>query len=229
MINKIKKLLELASDPGASPPEAETAGRMAARLMAKHQIDQAALDDHQFEASVDLAEAEARACRPGKKNAKEVPPWIGIIAFGVKVYTRTRTTRSIHAGYIMFQGPRTDAELAKWLHEYILAQCYKASEGMGLGQSNEFRNGYASAIQRRLKDLAAQRRDEEDHIPAHESTSLVIVKEKILDLMDKRFGPDKSRVKSTGVATSAQGYAAGMSAHLPTNRPLNESGQRRLK
>lgn len=229
MINKIKKLLELASNPASSPGEAETAGRMAARLMAKHQIDQAALDSHQFEVSVDLAEVEARACRPGKKNAKEVPPWIGIIAFGVKVYTRTRTTRSIHPGYIMFQGPRTDVELAKWLHEYILAQCYKASEGLGLGESTLFRNGYASAIQHRLKDLAAQRKDEEDHIPAHESTSLMVVQEKILDLMDKRFGPDRSRIKDTRVTTSAQGFAEGMSAHLPTNRPLNESGQRRLK
>jgi len=229
MIDKIKKLLELASNPAATPSEAETAGRMAARLMAKHQIDQAALDGHQFEVSIDLAEVEARACRPGKKNAQKVPPWIGIIAFGVKVYTRTRITYSIHAGYIMFQGPRTDVELAKWLHEYILAQCYKASEGMGLGESNQFRNGYASAIQNRLKDLAAQRKDEEDHIPAHESTSLVIVQEKILDLMDRRFGPDNSRAKKTDVAISTQGYAAGMSAPLPTNRPLNESGQRRLK
>ena len=47
--------------------------------MAKHEL-----------AEFDLTEAQAMGCRPGKTNAVEVPPWIGIIAYGVKVYTRTR-------------------------------------------------------------------------------------------------------------------------------------------
>ena len=93
--DKVRKLLALASDPGAAPNEAETAARQAAALMAKHQLEEA---DLQLKGAAgklifDLMEGYGRGTRPGKRNAKEVPTWIAIIAYGVRVFTRTYSTQ----------------------------------------------------------------------------------------------------------------------------------------
>ena len=45
MKDKIRALLALAADPSAAPQEAESAGRMAAKLMAKYQIDLGDLEE----------------------------------------------------------------------------------------------------------------------------------------------------------------------------------------
>lgn len=84
------------------PQEAESAGRMAAKLMAKHQIDLGDLEEEALKEEFDLTMMQARACRPGKKNPKVIPPWIGIIAWGVKIYTRTRIRSA--PGQVWFQG-----------------------------------------------------------------------------------------------------------------------------
>ena len=90
ILEKVRKLLALAQDPSAAPNEAETAGRQAAALMAKHDLDMLDVSEDQW----DLVEESMPGCRPGKRNPKEVPPWIGFMAVGVKLYTRTRCYRS---------------------------------------------------------------------------------------------------------------------------------------
>ena len=65
MKDKIRALLALAADPSAAPQEAESAGRMAAKLMAKYQIDLGDLEEEALKAEFDLTEQAARACRPG--------------------------------------------------------------------------------------------------------------------------------------------------------------------
>lgn len=226
LTDKIRKLLALAADPNAAPNEAETAGRMAARLMAKHDIDLADLEEEALRQAWDMTELRAQGCRPGKKNAVEVPPWIGIIAWGVKVYTRTRTTTG--AGYIKFKGPREDVELAKWLHEYLLHQAYEASKGLPLGEANRFRNGFASALQGRLKRMARDRdaSDREDHTGTS-GTALIKVQDARSAEMDRLYGPE-TRGKTTGVKASADGREAGMNAAIPTNRPIASAGRRML-
>ena len=218
---KIRKLLALAADPSAQGAEAETAARQAAKLMAQYEVDLAALDEAQLAAQWDMTTVQAQGCRPGKKNAKEVPPWIGIIAWGVKIYTRTRASQGF--GYVTFKGPREDIELARWLHEFLLHQAYEASKGYGLGEANRFRNGYAAAVQKRLKELTRDREQEE----AGTGTSLVVVKDSRQREMDKFFGPEGNGKKSQ-VGSSAAGYAAGMAASIPTNRPLTRSSNRLL-
>ena len=214
MKDKIRALLALAADPSAAPQESENASRMAAKLMAKYQISLGDLEDEDLKAEFDLTEQAARACRPGKKNPKVIPPWIGIIAWGVKLYTRTRLRSGI--GQMIFQGPREDVELAVWLHELLLEQAYKASNGSP--QPNAFRNGYAGAIQSRLKAMASQR----NQVDKEESTgtALVLVQGKREALMDQAYGPDM-RGKSSKVSQSMEGRLAGAAAHIPTGRPIS--------
>ena len=228
MLEKIKKLLALAQDPSAAPQEAENAARMAAKLMAKHEISQADLDLVQLAREVDLSEGYAKACRPGKKNPKVIPAWINMIAVGVMRFTRARMVMS--GPNLIFRGPRQDVELACWLHEYLVTQCYKVSEGRSISEANAFRNSFAGAVQKRLKDLANIRSQEEGGLTAGESTALAVVQDRLKDLMDQKWGPDSTRIKSARHPTSAEGREAGMNAHIPTNRPVgSQSTTPRLK
>jgi hypothetical protein len=223
MIDKIKKLLALASDPAAARQEAATAARQAAFLMAQHDIDLGDLETAQLAAQWDMSTTEAQGCRPGKKGAVEVPPWIGIIAWGVAIFTRTRTRNG--SGVVRFSGPRSDIELARWLHEYLLHQAYAASKGYGPGESNRFRNGFATALQWRLKKLAKDR-DEVD-LERSSGTSLVRVQDNRQQEMDLHFGP-APKGSNSKVGQSVDGYIAGAKAAIPTNRPLSGSSNRLL-
>jgi len=225
-IEKIQKLLALASDPGAAPQEAETAARQAAYLMAQHDLDLGDLAAVELAAQWDMTTQSAQGCRPGKRNAVEVPPWIGIIAWGVKIFTRTRASNGL--GTVTFKGPREDVVLAVWLHEYLLHQAYAASKGLGLGEANRFRNGFASALQGRLKALAKARDTADQELTAGKSgTSLVRVQDARKQEMDKFFG-DEARGHTSKVGQSIDGYLAGQKAAIPTNRPLTGSSNRLL-
>ena len=226
MKDKIRKLLALAADPHAAPNEAETAARQAAKLMAKHDIDLADLEEEDLRKAWDMTEVKAQGCRPGKKNPTEVPPWIGIIAWGVKIYTRTRASNG--AGYVRFKGPREDVELAKWLHEFLLHQAYAASKGLPLGEANRFRNGFASALQGRLKAMARERdaSDQEDRAGSS-GTALVKVQDARKAEMDRLFG-EEGKGKSSGAKSNSDGYSAGLSASIPTARPIGGESRRLL-
>ena len=215
IIEKVKKLLALASDPSAAPNEAETASRQAASLMAKYNIDLAALSQAELEAEWDITELSMPGCRPGKKDPREVPTWIGVMAFGVKVYTRTRVIA--RGGYVLYRGPRQDCELAQWMLKALIDLAYKQSKASS--DPHAFRNGFASAVQARFKAMAADRAQAEEG-----STALVVV-DKLRAKLDELYGAERtSKARSR---SSDEGYAAGSAAHLPTARPMAQNAQRK--
>lgn len=219
VIEKVKKLLALASDPSAAPNEAETAGRMAASLMAKYNLDLATLTDQELEAEWDMTELSMPGCRPGKRDPREVPAWIGIMAFGIKLYTRTRCTK--RGGYVIYRGPRQDCELAQWMLKALIDLAYKQSKASN--DPTGFRNGFATAVQRRLKDMAADR----DHADQEAGSTALVVVDKLRQKMDELYGSgDGSRKSHT--RTSNEGYDAGKQAHIPTARPVSATSQRLL-
>lgn len=215
MKDKIRKLLALASDPNAAPGERDNASRMAAKLMAKHDIELSDLKEEELKAEFDLTTGEAPGCRPGKKNASEVPPWIGIIAWGVKVFTRTRATHG--RGVVYFKGPREDVELAQWLHTTLVQGCYNSSKGRSQSEAAAYRGGYAAALQQRLKDMAKDR-DTEDT----QTGALVIFRGTRDKLMDEAFGSESGSRKSQ-IKQSHEGREAGQNAAIPTGRPISQS------
>lgn len=221
--NKIRKLLALAADPSAEGAEAETAGRQAAKLMAKFELDE--YDCQGAKAAVhdfDLATGTAMGSRPGKKDAKEVPLWIRLIAVGVSRFTNTRL--QVGWGILQFGGRRSDIELACWLHDTMATRCYKegqaATAGRGMKAASDWRNGFAAKIQRRLMELADQRKQDEAGEVSTAGTSLVLVRQDLDQAMVQRFGaPAKTKVANC--IMSNEGYEAGSKTHIPTNRPLS--------
>lgn len=217
MLEKIRKLLALAADPNAAPNEAATAARQAAALMAKHDLDLNDLEDAELKAQWDMTTMQGVGCRPGKKNAKEVPSWIGVIGMGVRIFTRTRISEG--AGYVTFKGPRTDVALAVWLHDYIVSQAYEASKGRSISDANAFRMGYAGAIQARMKEMAKNRDQADVEVVAGTGTSLIRVQDSREQEMNALFG--KQGVKSAKGRQSDEGRQAGMKASIPTGRPIS--------
>lgn len=217
MKEKIRKLLALASDPNAAPNEAATAARQAQALMNKHDIDLADLEEAALKEEFDLTTGEAPGTRPGKKNAKEVPTWIGIIAYGVKLYTRTRLR--VGTAWVYFSGPREDVELAQWLHSLIVERAYTASKGRSMSDAIAFRNGYAAAIQGQFKRMIKEREG------APDSTALTLYQGKRDRIMDEFFGP-QLKAKSSGVKQSEAGRMAAMAAGIPTGRPITQQHAR---
>lgn len=213
IIEKVKKLLALASDPSAAPNEAETASRQAASLMAKYNLDLASLSQAELEAEWDITELSMPGGRPGKKDPKEVPTWIGIMAYGVKVYTRTRVIA--RGGYVLYRGPRQDCELAQWMLKALIDLAYKQSKASS--DPHAFRNGFASAVQARFKAMAADRDQAEEG-----STALVVV-DKLRAKLDELYGAE--RTSKSRSRSSDEGYAAGSAAHLPTARPMAQNAQ----
>lgn len=230
--DKVRKLLALASDPGAAPNEAETAARQAAALMAKHQLDEADLQLSGAAGKLvfDLMEGYGRGTRPGKKGAKEVPTWIGVIAVGVRIFTRTYARSGTDRIY--FKGQRCDVELAVWMHDQIVETCYRASQvacaGMGQREASQWRNGYAGAVQSRLKSLAQVRDQSDAAMPASAAgTSLAVVNTALQDAMEERW-PGEGESRKIKLSQSDRGRQAGMAANLPTSRPIAGAGNLRL-
>lgn len=213
IIEKVKKLLALASDPSAAPNEAEIASRQAASLMAKYNLDLASLSQAELEAEWDITELSMPGGRPGKKDPKEVPAWIGIMAYGVKVYTRTRVSK--RCGYVLYRGPRQDCELAQWMLKALIDLAYKQSKASS--DPHAFRNGFAAAVQARFKAMAA------DRAQAEEGSAALVVVDKLRAKLDELYGAERtSKARSR---SSDEGYAAGSAAHLPAARPMAQNAQ----
>jgi len=215
-IDKIKKLLAMAGDPGASEQERETAGRQASALMVKHEVDEYDLMVANG-SDWDLIEVRVNGMRPGKKAGSEVPPWIGIIAQGVKLFTQTRAIKS--RNQIIYRGPRAQVELASWMLETIVKECYQASRNNP--QPGAWRNGYAAAVQRRLAALGTARGSE--HTSGGTGTSLIVIRDRMSAAMDEMWGAE-GKSKKASCSESELGRMAGDNAHLPTNRPMQDSG-----
>ena len=224
MMDKIRKLLALAQDPSAAPNEAETASRQAAALMAKHDLDMSDLSEAEMRKEWDMTEMEMPGCRPGKKNARVVPPWIGVMALGIKVYTRTRCVS--RGGMVAYRGPRQDVELAQWMLKALIDLAYTQSRSSY--DPTGFRNGFASAVQSRLEKMEADRAKAEDETADQSYGKNLVVLDQRAALMDQLWGAE-GQGKRSHTRSNAEGYAAGMKASLPTNRPVAaNSGARYL-
>ena len=219
-LDTIRSLLALGSDPAASEQERETANRQASKLMAKYEVDEFDLmiaEGREF----DLIVAEGVGTRPGKTGARRVPSWINVIAYGVKLFTGTRCTLGHDRVY--FKGTRAGVELAQWMHQALVEGCYRASQGRP--DSVPYRNGYASAIQARLKAMSL----DESRATGGEggSTALVVVRSRLEEAMNAKWG-EPGKGKTVSSRQSADGYAAGSSAHISTNRPVAGGGHKQL-
>ena len=151
-LERIKKLLRLARDPGASPAEAESAFLQAQRIMAENGFEDGAV--------IDTAAPE-EAILDEDVSVRRRDFWRGRLAVVISKNFRCKTYWAGHpdGGYAMhFLGRRGDVAIAKEV--YLAAQevaiqqvaaFLKENRG-GLPARNAFLSGFAEGLAAKFDD-----------------------------------------------------------------------------
>jgi hypothetical protein len=237
-IEKIRKLLAVARDGGASENEAATAARQAEKMMRALQIDASELvlkdmeNDEAFERELAAASPDVRP----RQIPTKVPAWVGIIAVGVARMTTTKVdvVRTPAGVMVRFSGYAMDTAFARWTFDYLIGSVYERSRksfaGRGRGVASSFRLGAAQVLQTRLKAIADER-DAEMRAGATPSdrTAMVVwgTKEKRVEEMFGEQKVESKRVNPVDAAAYAAGREAGAGMSIHTNRPIGSAPERR--
>lgn len=221
--DKIRKLLRLAKDKGASEHEAATALAMANKLMLQHNIDHIEDEGHDGPnvVSGDAVHFE-----------EKVVKWHIFVAGAVGELYRCRFTHGSRS--ITFHGRKINVDMASETLSFVIHQVealYK--EGLkafrnSLGRLDketrgEFRQTFKEACALRLfqraKEIIAQRKNE---IPQH--MALVVIDDQMKhasDFVEANFGKSRTiAIRKSGFGTGA-GFAAGSQVRLDKN-PLHK-------
>lgn len=231
VIAKVKKLLALAANEGATPAEAERAAVQAKALLRKYELDMADVMMKKMESDDPMVEEylQVNPTAYGKNQLATLPIWIRFILTGVTIYTRTRVFIAKNNN-VMFAGMEHDVMMAKHLTQYLVdatySQATKDSSAASKSDRSAFRYGMSSELQRRLKQL----RREEDVAAEQEAktstgTSLMVIDQKRDQLLDQKYGALKTKKVKRSFQTSA--YDAGRQAgqRQSLNRQLSGGSQ----
>lgn len=151
VLAKVRKLMRLANDAGATEGERENALRMAHAFLAKYNLDMAAV------AASDPAQNEKREDSSHVMGA--MPPWARQIAFGCARLYFCQYYFSGRAKEHHFIGRHsnvvTASEMAQWLIEAVRkeASAYVRANGGGRSASTSFATGAAMKLFRRCEEL----------------------------------------------------------------------------
>jgi len=231
MIEKVRKLLALAADPGCVGAEAENATRMATRLMVKYQIDESLL----AQSGASFIKVGFGYARHMVKGEIKAPTFAGVIAIGVGDFLGCVTSlvwikeagAEQQVQRFKFAGEVADVKFAVWLCETMCAQALREwVRAKTESRKDAWLNGFAAAVQFRLRDMTKVKKEEEEEIKKSSGTAVLVLDGKVA-LVKEKFG-DTSR-EPTKAKTAADGFQAGMKAVIPTgalgsNAPTHQLG-----
>lgn len=228
IIGKVRKLLSLANDSGATESERENAMRQAHAFLTKYNLDMA-----QVEASGGAA-SEVR-----ERDFLEVrgSPWVRRVAHGLAVlffcqyfYQKGRGKVDNHFFVGRLSNVQTAKEMLPYLVKSIRAEAYRLAPNDGA-----FRTTFLKAAARRVFDRCEELVKEP--LPdAVAGTALVVANyydteraanEAFLAARGERVKQVASRERFVGAAGHAEGVAFGNSVSL--NRQVSGGQKRRLK
>lgn len=220
MIGKIQKLLELGKDGnGAFSPEAESANRLAAKLMAENAID-----------FIDLRQGKKPNCSFEQFDmAMEGTKvdWESYLANVIAKAFDVKVIQSTYDGWkLMYCGVKTDIEISVFFFKYL-----RRSVGMLSSHSfkrkpdqQNFAYGMVEVIGQRLKKLQDMRNEAIQSMS--DCRALMVVKTDGLDKFVKEQFPRLRMLPGTRLKGSAQASAAGREAGHKVNlsRPIGHTG-----
>lgn len=211
IIARIQKLMALAASPNEH--EAAVAAGMAAKLMAQHGIEEAAL-------AVDTAEDRAEAALHiedvvlgGLASAS----WRGRLAMAAAFPVNGQTYRSGDSLRIVIEAGKVAQ--ARELYDLLVRQVDhwtgREAHGMGRAYANAYRLGMATTIYGRLEEATRLARTDARKQLAESGTALVVI-DRALARMDREQSLVKAKVATLGLrsqgrtrTSSRDGYAAG--------------------
>lgn len=180
ILSKIHKLLRMAADAG-SVNEAMIATKQARALMDRHQIT---------DADLEAVRDDTFAITDGELVTRKAATWVRVIAASVAELNDCESVLSRYAGFASysFRGLRTDAVLAKYVHDYLVETCkhmLKASGITGRSNRNFYRLGFAQQIAERITEIVDSRKE----IKHSDGRSLVVCKAQLVCEHFERLKP----------------------------------------
>lgn len=217
-IDRIRKLLSLASNEAAAPNEADTARRLAERLM-----EAAGIAERDVLASMAGGEDPIATVRSEKMAAgtRKARTWEGIVAMAVGrivgCYVYQSHTDEGHAAYA-FIGTDSARAAGVEIHRWVIGQVEAYARGaakiarlamqMRTARSvrhymSSWHRGFANAIAEQASSLVAARTSQRP------TASAALVHQDRLAAAIERAKPDGLRTRHSSVRVNPGAYAAG--------------------
>lgn len=229
ILDKLRRLMAMTTENGASEAEALAAAEAAARVMAEHNLSYRSVEEIEAENFGDDTRAWFMG-RKGRERSAPVPSTVHCLAAicelcGVEhLYNR-------YFGTLTFFGAKADTEVAHYLVVIIsramdrewAAHRGKLPSGHTRQQRTSFYLGINLRIAQRLFAMAEQ--TAAATAGNHTGNSLIVVKNA---LVKERFQArhtgvkaDRNRLKATDYSALRSGFAAG--ERVPLNKGINEA------
>lgn len=231
IIERVRKLLALADNQGATPAESATAAKMAAKLMSEYQLSDSDVRisvNEMGTTSVDIKKGDV-ATAMWACSSREGSGWRGTLAMATAKAMNCQCLR-LHEG-IQFIGAFQDAAVAVEVLSFLVKrgdqaakQFAKQRKGQGLhGKtiSASFRNGFAQGAYRAIIDEVQDRLLDKVERLAQSTTgtSLMVVvsmsdvvhakKEAVSSWVTDQYGKLGKGRRSQSVSRDATAYHAG--------------------
>lgn len=201
-IEKAKKLLAMAAD-SSSPNEAAIAARQARSIIDKFQIN-----------DCDLLERGDFATHITGKNRKRVPVWEQTIAIAIAKLNDCIAVFNLKRQFV-FKGFDEDALVAKFMLTYLVEACLRNCKThmkeSAFGNHNDFKCGFAAAIEGKVEEILKERRD--DSIRSTGKNLIVIKK----SLVEERFGKERYSTSKATTVKDPYSYWEGVETGKKTN------------
>ena len=239
MLEKVRKLLNMARDGRGNSHEEDTALRHANKIMAEYGIaeaecDMSAIDAGEMVFGESQCGPDGRAPEAGKVY-RSAPSWSGVLAVGVARFTDSIISRrrTVNGEMYVFSGEKEDVLLARWLFGVLVDSIqseHRASGWTARGESSSYRRAAASVLQTRLRALTNERRAMYEKARVESGSRALVVVDRKQNEITVRFGTQKtSKARSSGSSSGAAmaGSEAGKRINIPAGRPLG-NGSRAL-
>lgn len=243
VIEKVKKLLALANDAGASPNEAASAARQAQALMRKWQLEDSDVifKELKNKANVKMVWVRATTRKNAPRKNDDTPLWAQVFAASVATYfdcdanMRKVQLKQGWCSVLCFYGYDADVQVCAWTYEYLLdcvrrlAREYEemadALEAAGKAKSNRealdsFRFGAATEINRKLAQLIYEKRRAEQGNPV--GTALVVSKRTAIEEAFGKidYGEGEPEAKTKNAVAMMHGRIKGSTVNVMPGKPL---------
>lgn len=158
MRQRVRKLLRMATNDGASTQEAETAMRMARALADKHQLSLDSIHDYDMGQMVYQSYQELRP----------PPAWLSTLVYCLSdlndCVMRLGKDPETKVFAFVISGLRSDCEFAGWMIDYVWLALNSASDRRSIEplQFEPFARGFVTNIAKRCEVLKAERLREQD-------------------------------------------------------------------
>jgi hypothetical protein len=227
--DKISKLLAMATHERSNEHEAETAMRLAEKLMRIHNIELADLEDSTGKQTVYTWRSITIPVGEFAKPMSWFPMWSGYQALAVARFTDCKIERALDLHYgqcVKFMGDETDIEYCAWLFKKLRDFGWAESKSVPGVQRDTFCKSYALQLTARMETIKAQGEAELRQAVTKSGTALMVVQNKIA-LRDSEFG--KQKVRNSRAKLGSKGFVEGRAAadRASFNRPIGNSSEQR--